>query len=132
MSLPVALQTFVSMMFEHRARLAGLHHEFLERWGYRFEITSRLAPDGRTFAHVTHDSLVELLTEHGDVITSEDPDAAAYGISLLAEGFGRACWEERLPPASIEQITRNVVNAMLAYVGFLSEPPCEGQSSSEQ
>ncbi len=121
-SLPEAFETFVSLMFKHRSRLAGLHREFLERWGYRFEITSRRAPDGRTFAQVTHDSLVELLSEHRERIAVTDADAAAHGVSLLAEGFGRACWEERLPGLPIDEITRSVVNAMLAFVGYSGGP----------
>lgn len=132
MSLPAALEAFVGMMFDHRSRLAGLHREFLERWGYRFEVTARLAPDGRTFAQVTHDSLVELLSEHRDVVAASDPDAAAYGISLLAEGFGRACWEERLPSVPLEQLTRDVANAMLGYCGYCPNPSVRAQSSDSQ
>lgn len=118
MPLDRALELLVSMMLRHRQRLTGLHREFLETWGSRFEVTRRIAPDGRTFGQVTHDSLVELFAAHRAAIGVEDLDAAAYGVSLLAEGFGRACWEERLPDVPMDQLRDDLVRSMLAYLRF--------------
>ncbi|MCA9504141.1 MAG: TetR/AcrR family transcriptional regulator [Spirochaetaceae bacterium] len=119
MPLEEALERFVRMMFDHRARLTGLHRDFLEQWGSRFEISNRVAPDGRTFGQITHDSLYSLLERNQDRIGVEDLDAAAYAISLIAEGFGRACWEERLPDTPVEEMTQRIARAMLAYLGVV-------------
>jgi len=116
--LDQALENLVRLHFEHRGRLAGLHREFLEKWGSRFEISRRRAPDGRTYGEVTHDWVVELFRLNRDVIDVDDLDAAAYGISLLAEGFGRACWEERLPNQSLDRLGADLSRAMLAYIHF--------------
>lgn len=127
MPLDQALENFVRLLFEHRGRLVGLHCEFLEKWGSRFEVNRRRAPDGRTYGEVTHDWVVELLRLNRDVVEVDDLDAAAYGISLLAEGFGRACWEERLPDQSLERLGADLSRAMLAYIGF--DP---GRASSDR
>ena len=98
--------------------MTGLHRDFLEQWGSRFEISNRKAPDGRTFGQITHDTLYDLLASNQRAIDVEDLDAAAYAVSLIAEGFGRACWEERLPETPIEEMTQRITRAMLAYLGF--------------
>ncbi len=113
-----ALESFISMMFHHRQRLTGLHREFLERWGSRYEVSHRVSPDGRTFGQITHDTLFDVLARHRAEIDVDDLDAAAYGISLLVEGFGRAVWEERLPEMPLERLVEDLSRAMLAFLRF--------------
>jgi hypothetical protein len=104
------------MAFGESARLAGIHREFLVAFGMRFEIASRIAPNGRTYHEQLVDILQELLRRNRDAIEVDDVDVAAAALALLLDGFNRATREERLP-APPEELRPGLVRAMLGYLG---------------
>jgi AcrR family transcriptional regulator len=116
--LPDALRAYLELALAHRAQLAHLHREFLRDFGARFDVPSRVAPDGRTYHEITIAWLIELLERNRDRIDVTTPLAAAQGLSLLTEGVARGAAEERLPETPIDRLAADVTRALLAYLHY--------------
>lgn len=113
--LPIedALRRYVEMILEHRKQLAGLHREFLEQWGTRFEVPRRTAPDGRTYLDITRDWLKVLIEKNRDVLDVPNVEVAAKLLIVLTDGFARAASEERLPDIPEDELVAALTRSML-------------------
>jgi len=119
-TLPIeeALKRYAEMILEHRKRLAGLHREFLEQWGTRFEVPRRTAPDGRTYFDITRGWLEVLIERNRERVEVTDVRAAATMLIILTDGFARAASEERLPDLPETELVSALTRSMLGSLNY--------------